>query len=99
MVSVIWRELRKIRADSETAYVLAYNVVMVGQYLWVTLQAHRIMYNFLKSQFRQHPEVVPHINLYLFEERVSIVEVVALNKKVEVIWRKLARNLGQGWIS
>ena len=47
--------------DSETAYGLKDNVVMVGQYLWVTLLSHRVMDDFLRYQFQQHAEVVPHI--------------------------------------
>ena len=57
---------------------------MVGQYLWGTLKTHRVMDEFLWEQFRQHTEVAPHINIYLFEHRASRVEVVALRKKAEI---------------
>ena len=80
---VIWRELQKVRVESETAYGSAENMVMVGHYLWVTIQAHRVMDDLLRSQFRQHPEVAPHITLYLFKHRAPIVEVVALKQRVE----------------
>ena len=43
--------------------------VTVGQYLWGTLQVHRVMDDFLRNQFSQHPEVAPHITIYLFEYR------------------------------
>ena len=55
MMRFIWRELRKVQVESETAYGSAYNVVMVGRYLWCNLQAHRFMDDFLRDQFRQHP--------------------------------------------
>ena len=80
---VIWRELRKVRVEPETAYGSADNVVMVGQYIWGTLQAHMVMDDLLRSQFRQHPEVEPQFTIYLFEYRAPRVEVAALNKKVE----------------
>ena len=51
MIRVIWRELRKVRVKSETAYGSEENVVVVGQYFWGTLQAHIIMNNFLRAQF------------------------------------------------
>ena len=81
---VIWIELRKVWVNSETAYGLKDNAVMVGRYIWGTLQTHRIMEYFLRYHLQQHPEVAPYINLYLFEHRALRVEVVALKKKVEV---------------
>ena len=49
--------------ESETAYGSGDNVVMVGQNLWGTLQAHIVMDEFLKYHFRQHTEVAPQIKL------------------------------------
>ena len=80
---VIWRELLKVQVESETAYGLSDNVVLLGQYLWGTLQTHRVMDNFLRVQFRQHIEVAPHITFYLFEHWSPRVEVVVLNQKLE----------------
>ena len=54
MMRFIWRELRKVKVDSETEYGFADNVVMVVQYLWGTIQVHRVIENFLRDQFRQH---------------------------------------------
>ena len=53
---------------------------MVDQYLWGKLQAHRVMDEFMRSQFRQNPDVAPHSTLYLFEPRVK---VSALKQNVE----------------
>ena len=83
MKRVICRELRKVQVDSETAYGSAENVMMVGQYLRGTLQVLRVMDDFLISQFQQHPEVVPHINLYFFEHWDLRVEVVALKQRLD----------------
>ena len=72
-------------------YGLAENVVMVSQYLWVTIQEHRVFGDFIRYKFQQHLEVAPHINLYLFEHRAPRVEVVALNQKVEVQAKKTSQ--------
>ena len=69
--------------EPETVYDLVDSVVMVCQYLWGTLQAHRVMDYLLRYQFRQHPEVALHITLYLCVHRALRVEVVVLNQKVE----------------
>ena len=78
MVRVIWRELRKVRVEAETAYGSENPTEMVGQYLWGTLQTHRVMDDFLRTQFCQHPEVDPHITLSLFEHISPLVEVSVL---------------------
>ena len=49
MVRVIWKYLRKVRVEAETTYGSDKTAVMVGQYLWGTLQAHRVMENFLRT--------------------------------------------------
>ena len=41
------------------------------------------MGDFLRAQLPQHPEVAPHITLYLFEQWVLRVDVMALKQKVE----------------
>ena len=41
------------------------------------------MADFLRAQFRQHPEMTPHIMLYLFEHIAPRVEVFSLNQKIE----------------
>ena len=64
--------------EAETAYGSDNPSVMVGQYLWVTLQAHRDMDHFLHSWLPQHPEFSSHITLYLIGYRVQSAEVLAL---------------------
>ena len=83
MVWVIWRDLRKVRAELETAYGPDNPMEMVGQYLCGGLQAHRVMDELFWTQFCQHHEVAPHITLYLFEHRAPQVEVSALKQIVE----------------
>ena len=83
MLQVIWRELSKVRVEAKTAYGSDNPADMAGQYLLVTLQAHRLMYDLLRTQFCQHPEVAPHIMLYLFEHITPLVEMSALKQIVE----------------
>ena len=83
MVRVIWRDLSKVRVEAEMEYGSDNLKDMLGQYLWGTLQAHWVMNDFLRTQFRQHPEVAPHIKLYLFEHRAPRVEVSDLKQRVE----------------
>ena len=64
MVRIIWRDIRKVRVEVETAYGYDNPSVMVGQYLWGTLQSHRLMYDLLRTQFHQHIEIALHITLY-----------------------------------
>ena len=83
MVRLKWRELRKFRVEAETEYGSDDPIKMVGQCILGNLQAHRVMDDFLLTQFRQHPEVAPRITLYLFEHRDPLVEVPALKQRVE----------------
>ena len=69
MARVIWREFRKARVQLETNYRDTYPQVVVGKYIWGTLQDHRVMEELMLKHFFQPPEVSPHNNLYLFEHR------------------------------
>ena len=51
MVRIIWRDLREVRVEAETEYGSDTPLVMVGKYLWGTIQAHRVMNYFLQTQF------------------------------------------------
>ena len=53
IVRVIWRKLKKVRLEAKTEYGSDNPSEMVGQYLWGTLQADRVTYDFLRTQFLQ----------------------------------------------
>ena len=59
MVRVIWRELINVRVEAEKYYGYETPAVMLGHYLWGTLQDQRVMDNFLRNQFQQHLDVAP----------------------------------------
>ena len=63
MVHVIWKDLRKVRVESETAYGSDILSLIVGKYLWGTIQENIVMDDFLRTQFIHHAEVEPHITL------------------------------------
>ena len=75
--------MRNVRLDTYTAYVSDNPSEMVGQYLWVNLQAHLVMDEFLMTHFFQHLEVAPHITLYFFEKRSPWKQVSDLKQRVE----------------
>ena len=54
--------------------------VMVGYYLWVTLQYHHVIGDFFWTQFHQHPEAYPLITMYLFDKQAPQVDVVDSNR-------------------
>ena len=56
---------------------------MVVNWFWGALQAHSVIYDLLKSQFRQHLEVYQSISFYLFGTQDPPVEFVVLNHRVE----------------
>lgn len=91
MLRVVWRELRHVRAPAATAYGYAERNphLMVGQYLWCTLQAHRVMREFMEAGFRRHPKVSPGIVMYLFEHRAPKAELAALQTANAAQKRKL----------
>ena len=63
----------------------------VGHYICGTLQYHRMMDEFLRNQFQQHPEVYSHITLYMFEPKLPWVDVSALNQEVEAQAKTLSK--------
>ena len=54
VLRVIRRYLRKVRVQAETSYGATYSHIMVGKYLWGTLQSHRLVKEFMLTQLRQH---------------------------------------------
>ena len=56
--------------------------MIVGRYLWGTLQSHRVMDKLLRDKFQKHLEVALHMTFYLFDHRSQRVEFTALNNKV-----------------
>jgi hypothetical protein len=90
MIAVFFRELRRVRVGAETAYTATDPHVRVGHYLWHTLQAHRIMDEFLETTFQAHPLVAPSIVMYLFEHRAPRSEFEALSALVTAQAKTLA---------
>ena len=49
-----------------------------GMYLWGTLQGHKVMEEFRKANFHEHPQVYPQIVMFLFKTYVSKADVTRL---------------------
>ena len=73
MVCLILSEISKVRVEVEIAYGPENRTETVVQYLWVTQHLHRVMDDFLQTQFHQHPEMDPQITVYLFKHRAPQV--------------------------
>ena len=86
LVKVIFRELRKVRVGSEHAYSFSDRANPL--YLWGVLQAHRVMADFVKTNFREHPMFHPKMIMFLFETSVpksEIDRVIALVTSVRAL--------------
>jgi hypothetical protein len=51
--------------------------------LWATLQAHRVMGEFVAAEFRNDPRVAPIVVLHLLENRVTKVEVEDMQARLK----------------
>ena len=69
-VYVMFEELYKVRMHAASAKSETDGPIRCASYLWCTLQAHRIMKDFVGANFRGHPSIGPIINLHLFQYRV-----------------------------
>jgi hypothetical protein len=71
-------------------------VKRAARILWATLQAHRVMGEFVTASFRNDPRVAPIVVLHLLENRVSKSEVEVLTAKLktqDVMMAKLRKDL------
>ena len=68
LVKVILQELQKVRVGAEHAYNFPTRTNAL--YLWEVLQAHQVMAEFVRTNFREHPMFHPTIIMFLFETSV-----------------------------
>ena len=72
-VYVMFEELYKVRMHANTAKSESEHQVKCATYLWCTLQAHRVMTDFVSSNFRGHASIGLIINLHLFQYRIPLL--------------------------
>ena len=88
MVRTMLRALRKERVIAESAQSMSDVTQRVGLYLWASLQAHRVMKEYLNAEFKNHPEVSPSVTYFLFEHRAPTAWVKTLQQDHQALRKK-----------
>ena len=89
-VEILWgwwegcffRELRKKILEAETAHGSSDSHTRVGQYLWHTIQSHKVMTKFIKSDFHWHTYMEPIVVNQFFKHIYAGVDVDVLKAKI-----------------
>ena len=83
MLMGLIRELWKFWMGARNAYSYQYLYMCVGQYIWHTLQEHRIMVEFKSDSLYKHTQISPRIINHLFKHREPKVEVTSIKGRME----------------
>jgi len=78
----VFRELRRVRICAQEAEKIPDRPTSCALFLWGSLQAHRVMDQFLIHSFEGHPVITPVINMHLFQHRVPMSMHSALKTKL-----------------
>ena len=82
MVRVFIRELSKVRVVADTVYGTSYLHIRVDQYLWHTIQYHRVMKYFIVVDFHWYTSMAPSLVNNLFKNRASKVDIYVLKVNI-----------------
>ena len=80
------RDMWKVWMGAETAYSYRDLHMCVGQYMWHTLQEHRITEELKADSFHKHNKIYPRIINHLFNHREPKVEITSLKGKMKEQW-------------
>jgi hypothetical protein len=81
----IFEVLNEVRATAADLSDCATPLERSARVLWATLQAMRVMDEFVHAEFRNHPRVASVIVLHLFENRVPRSEFVAMRDEHQLV--------------
>ena len=81
IVRTLFSALREVRVIAESAHSMTDKSRQVGLYLWASMQSHRIMAEYVKADFKRHPDVAPNVTFFLFENRAPKSMITSLKKE------------------
>jgi molybdenum-dependent DNA-binding transcriptional regulator ModE len=87
IINRLFKDLSVQRRSGGEARSIEEPVARGAKYLWLTLQTHRVMQEYTKTKFREHPSIAPMLNISLFKTMVTIEKFDTLReacKKMEV---------------
>ena len=66
-------------------------------YMWLTLQTHRVMKEYIQARFREHTSIAPMLNIHLFKNMVPVEKFDAMKvaQKVRETQVKEAKSLAE----
>jgi hypothetical protein len=64
-----------------------------GAFLWASLQAHRVMSEYLAADFRHHPSVAPVITIHLYSHRVPVSIYESRSRKVDAELKRIGESV------
>ena len=89
-VRTVFRDLAEVRSVAKRLGGVLTPVQKASYYVWATLQAHRIMDEYLARDFKNHPSIAPMLNQHLFECRVPLTVFQSLQREHSQLKTQLA---------
>ena len=87
IINRLFKDLAIQRNGGGEARMIEDPIKRGAKYLWLTLQTHRVMKEYVTAKFREHPSIAPMLNISLYKTVVTIDKFDALRdicKKMEV---------------
>jgi hypothetical protein len=82
-IKKMFEVIRVPRAQASNATMESSKVSQCASYLWVLIQSHKVMREFIEARFRNHGAIAPVIVLHIFKTRVTRVTMTSTIKRLE----------------